>query len=216
MKKGIVFDLDGTLLDTLDDLYRSTNYILRQFGCPERSLQEIRKFVGNGARNLIRQALPGNEDDPELNAVFEAYLTYYNANCNEGNNRAYPGVLEALAAIREKYPVAVVSNKPDEAVRSLCQQFFGDIYALGVTEERPRKPHRAMVDYAMEAIGVDTCVYVGDSEVDVETAKNAGVPCLSVLWGFRDKELLEQVGAKHFCHRAEDLLPMLENLMEAD
>ena len=128
----------------------------------------------------------------------------------------FPGVLEALSAIREKYPVAVVSNKPDEAVRSLCKQFFGDVYALGVTDDRPRKPHRAMVDYAMEVIGVDSCVYVGDSEVDVETAKNAGVPCLTVLWGFRDRDMLEQVGATHFCQRAEDLLPMLERLMEAD
>ena len=216
MKKGIIFDLDGTLLDTLDDLHRSTNHILRQFGCPERSLQEIRKFVGNGARNLMRLALPGNEDDPDLDAVCEAYLTYYNANCNEGSNRVFPGVLEAMTAIREKYPVAVVSNKPDEAVRSLCKQFFGDVYALGATEDRPRKPHPAMVDHAMEAIGVDTCIYVGDREVDVETAKNAGVPCLTVLWGFRDRDTLEQVGAKHFCQRAEDLLPMLEKLMEAD
>jgi phosphoglycolate phosphatase len=216
LKKGIIFDLDGTLLDSLEDLHRCTNYILRQFGCPERSMQEIRQFVGSGARQLIRLALPGKDDDPELDVVFEAYQTYYNATCNEGSTHAYPGILEALAAIREKYPVAVVSNKPDEAVRALCRDFFGDIYALGVTPDCPRKPHRAMVDKAMEAIGVDACVYVGDSEVDVETAKNAGVPCLSVLWGFRDKEILEQVGAKHFCNSAEELLPMLEKMMEAD
>ena len=123
--------------------------------------------------------------------------------------------MEALAAIGEKYPVAVVSNKPDAAVRALCRDFFGDIYALGVTEDCPRKPDRAMVDKAMAAIGVDTCVYIGDSEVDVETAKNAGVPCLSVLWGFRDREVLEQVGAAYFCSRPEDMLPMIEMLMEA-
>ncbi len=212
MKTGIIFDLDGTLVNSLEDLHRCTNYILRQFGCPERSLEEIRQFVGNGARRLIQLALPGKEDDPPLETVLEAYQTYYNAVCNEGTTRVYPGVLEALAAIREKYPVAVVSNKPDGAVRALCRDFFGDIYALGVTPDCPRKPDRAMVDRAMEAIGVDTCVYVGDSEVDVETAKNAGVPCLSVLWGFRDRGVLEQVGAKHFCERAEDILPMVEKL----
>ncbi len=216
MKKGIIFDLDGTLLDSLEDLHRCTNYILRQFGCPERSMEEIRRFVGNGAKQLIRLSLPGKDDDPQLDAVFEAFQTYYNATCNEGSTHAYPGVTEALALIREKYPVAVVSNKPDAAVVALCREFFGDIYALGVTEDCPRKPHRAMVDRAMAAIGVDTCVYVGDSEVDVETAKNAGVPCLSVLWGFRDKAVLEQVGAKHFCTCAEELLPMLESLMEAE
>lgn len=212
MKTGIIFDLDGTLVNSLEDLHRCTNYILRQFGCPERSLEEIRQFVGNGARRLIQLALPGKEDDPPLETVLEAYQTYYNAVCNEGTTHVYPGVLEALAAIREKYPVAVVSNKPDGAVRALCRDFFGDIYALGVTPDCPRKPDRAMVDRAMEAIGVDTCVYVGDSEVDVETAKNAGVPCLSVLWGFRDRGVLEQVGAKYFCERAEDILPMVEKL----
>ena len=215
MKTGIIFDLDGTLLDSLEDLHRCVNYILRQYGCPERSMEEIRQFVGNGARQLIRLSLPGREDDPPLEEVLEAYQTYYNATCNEGTTCAYPGILEALAAIREKYPVAVVSNKPDEAVRTLCRDFFGDVYARGVTEDCPRKPQPDMVYRTMETIGVDRCIYVGDSEVDVETAKNAGVPCISVLWGFRDREALEQAGAKHFCYKAEDILPMAEKLMEA-
>jgi len=215
LKTGIIFDLDGTLLDSLGDLHRCVNYILRQYGCPERSMEEIRQFVGNGARQLIRLSLPGREDDPPLEEVLEVYQTYYNATCNEGTTCAYPGILEALAAIREKYPVAVVSNKPDEAVRTLCRDFFGDVYARGVTEDCPRKPQPDMVYRAMETIGVDRCIYVGDSEVDVETAKNAGVPCLSVLWGFRDRVILEQAGAKHFCYKAEDILPMAEKLMEA-
>lgn len=214
MKTGIIFDLDGTLLDSLEDLHRCTNYILRQFGCPERSLQEIRSFLGNGARRLIELSLPGKQDDPPLDQVLEAYHTYYNATCNEGGTRAYPGIPEALAAIREKYPVAVVSNKPDEAVRELCRDFFGDIYARGVTPDCPRKPHADMVHRAMEAIGVDRCIYVGDSEVDVATAKNAGVPCLTVLWGFRDRQELEAAGATHFCEKAEDMLPMLEALLQ--
>ncbi len=216
MKTGVIFDLDGTLLDTLADLHRCTNHILRQFGCPERSVEEIRRFVGNGARRLIQLSLPGREDDPPLDTVLEAYHTYYNATCNEGTTRPYPGIMEALAAIREKYPVAVVSNKPDDAVRELCRDFFGDIYARGVSDDCPRKPHGEMVHRAMKAIGVERCIYVGDSEVDVETAKNAGVPCLTVLWGFRDRELLEQAGATWFCQRAEDMPAMLEMLMEAE
>lgn len=215
MKTGIIFDLDGTLLNSLEDLHRCTNYILRQFGCPGRSLEEIRRFVGNGARRLIQLSLPGREDDPPLETVLDAYHTYYNATCKQGTTRPYPGIMEALAAVREKYPVAVVSNKPDGAVRELCRDFFGDIYARGVSNDCPRKPHKEMVLRAMNAIGVQRCIYVGDSEVDVETAKNAGVPCLTVLWGFRDRDVLEKAGATHFCERAEDMLSMLEKLMEA-
>lgn len=213
MKIGILFDLDGTLLDTLEDLYRSTNHTLRQFGCPGRSLDEVRRFVGNGARWLIEQALPGKADDPSVDAVLQAYQNHYNATCNDGVTRPYPGVLEALAQLRRKYPVAVVSNKPDPAVKTLCKVHFGDVIALGVTQDCPRKPAPDMVYKTMSQMGVDTCVYVGDSEVDVLTAKNAGVPCLSVLWGFRDKEEIEAVGGKYFCTEAKALPAMVEDMI---
>lgn len=213
MKVGILFDLDGTLLDTLEDLYNATNYILRQYGLPERSMEEVRRFLGNGARVLISSALPGRPDDPPLEDVLAAYQDYYNATCNNGTAKPYPGVLEALAAISKKYPVAVVSNKPDPAVRELCREYFGDVYARGVSDDCPRKPAPDMVNKAMEALGVDTCVYVGDSEVDVETARNAGVPCLTVLWGFRDEPMLKKAGAEHFCRKASQMLPMIEELI---
>lgn len=214
MKKGILFDLDGTLLDSLEDLHRCTNHVLRQYGCPERSLAEIRRFVGNGARRLIEQSLPGGPDDPPLDQVFAAYQTYYNANCKEGSTHPYPGILEALSLLRERYPIAVVSNKPHDAVVQLCREFFGDVYALGILPDCPRKPAPDMLRKAMTAIGVDRCVYVGDSEVDVLTAKNTGVPCVSVLWGFRDREELAAAGATHFCSQVSQLPAMLTDLLE--
>lgn len=213
MKIGILFDLDGTLLDTLTDLYAATNHTLRQFDCPERTLDEVRRFVGNGARRLIEQALPGKDDDPSVDEVLQAFENYYNATCNDGQTRPYPGVLEALAQLQEKYPVAVVSNKPDPAVKALCKAYFGDVIALGVTEEIPRKPAPDMVHKVMAQMGVDKCVFVGDSEVDVLTAKNAGVPCLSVLWGFRDREEIEAVGGNYFCTDAKDLPAMIEDII---
>lgn len=209
MKVGVLFDLDGTLLDTLEDLHNATNYILRQYGCPERSLEEIRRIVGNGARVQITKALPGMEDDPPLEQVLADYQAYYNAVAADGSARPYDGVLDAMAEIARRYPIAIVSNKPDPAVKALCKQYFGDVYAQGVSDACPRKPAPDMVKVAMASIGVDTCVYVGDSEVDVLTAQNAQVPCLTVLWGFRDKDVLEEAGAVHFCEKAADMPKML-------
>ena len=216
MKVGILFDLDGTLLDTLEDLYNATNHILRRFGCPERSLEEIRQFVGNGARVQITRSLPGRADDPPLEQVLSEYQDYYNATCKDGTAGPYPGVMDALEELKVKYPVAVVSNKPDPAVKELCKKYFGDVYAQGVTEDCPRKPAPDMVRIAMESIGVDTCVYVGDSEVDALTAQNAKVPCLSVLWGFRDRECLEEAGAKYFCSDAKEMPAMIEKIIAAE
>ena len=214
MRTAILFDLDGTLLNTLEDLYNATNYILRQYELPERSMEEVRRFVGNGARVQITSALPGKPDDPPVDEVLAAYQDYYNATCNNGTAKPYPGVLEALTAISAKYPVAVVSNKPDPAVRELCRSYFGDVYARGVSDDCPRKPAPDMVHKTMAEIGVDACVYVGDSEVDVITARNAGVPCMSVLWGFRDQAQLEAEGAKHFCDDPAKLPQMLTKIAE--
>lgn len=216
MKIGILFDLDGTLLDTLDDLYTATNHILRQFGCPERSLKEVRQIVGNGAREQVRKALPGREDDPPLDEVFAKYLAYYNVSCEQGTAAPYPGVLEAMAQLEKKYSLAVVSNKPDPAVQALAKKHFGDVYARGVREDCPRKPAPDMVYRTMEDLGVDKCIYVGDSEVDVATAKNAGVPCLTVLWGFRDKDVLEEAGATYFCEKTEDMAAMIEDMIQKE
>ena len=204
MKTGILFDLDGTLLDTLEDLKDATNAALNHFGCPQRSLEEIRSFVGNGARNQIRLSLPGRADDPDLDAVLSWYKDYYSGHC-QNKTAPYGGILEVLEKLRQNHPIAIVSNKPDVAVKTLCGQYFPGIYALGESAACPRKPAPDMVFQAMEAIGVERCIYVGDSEVDIRTADNAGVPCVSVLWGFRDREVLEGEGGRHFCARPEEL-----------
>ena len=203
MKTGILFDLDGTLLDTLEDLVDATNYALARFGHPPRTKAEVRRFIGNGAENQIRLSLPdGNKED--LQAVLATYKPYYTAHC-QIKTKPYDGVLSALKTLGEKYPIAIVSNKPDAAVKALCADYFPGIYALGEAAGCPRKPAADMVFKAMEAIGVDRCVYVGDSEVDVLTAKNAEVPCVCVLWGFRDREDMEAVGAEHFCRTPEEM-----------
>ena len=213
MKTGILFDLDGTLLNTLEDLKDAVNFVLRKYGCPERTLEEVRTFVGTGAKNLIRKALPGKENDPPLEDVLADYQLYYNAH-SQVKTCPYEGILEALAQVREKYPIAIVSNKPDIPVKSLCKDYFGDVYALGELPPLPRKPEPDMLFKAMKDIGVDNCIYVGDSEVDVITAGNAGVKCLSVTWGFRDMECLKGVGGKYFCHEPKNLLRQLEEMME--
>ena len=209
---GILFDLDGTLLDTLDDLLDATNYALVVHGYPPRTKRELRRFVGNGAYNQIRLSVPEGSSEEEIQSVLNTYKPYYTAHCQK-KTAPYPGVTEALNILKEKYPVAIVSNKPDAAVKALCADFFPGIYSLGETPDCPRKPAPDMVRKAMAAIGADACVYVGDSEVDVFTAKNAGVPCLSVLWGFRDKGDMEAVGAEHFCEDTAKMAEAIEELI---
>ena len=209
MKTGILFDLDGTLLATLEDLHDSTNHVLRELGYPERTLDEVRRFVGNGARRLMDQAVPEGVDS---RAAFEAFQAWYPNHC-QVRTRPYGGIPEALEILKEKYPIAIVSNKPDAAVKVLCAGYFPGIYAIGESTGCPRKPAPDMVGKAMRELGVDKCVYVGDSEVDVLTAKNAGVPCLSVLWGFRDKADMEAAGGTHFCEKTEDLVAKLEEMI---
>ena len=212
MRTGILFDLDGTLLNSLEDLTDAVNYTLRHFGCPERSLDEVRSFVGNGAKFLLASALPGKENDPPVDEVLAFYQGYFATHC-QIKTRPYEGILEALAEIRKEFSVAIVSNKPDVATKALSKDLFGeDIFALGESPDCLRKPAPDMVWKAQQAIGVEKCIYVGDSEVDVLTAKNAGVPCLSVLWGFRDQALLTEKGATHFCEKTEDLLPCLRKI----
>ena len=211
---AVLFDLDGTLLNTLDDLADAVNATLAHFGCPSRTKEEVRQFVGNGARQLIRLSLPGSADDPELSQALAWFQDYYGAH-SQIKTCPYEGILEAISAIQEEFPVAIVSNKPDKAVKGLCAQYFGDVYAKGESSACPRKPAPDMVFQAMDAIGAERCVYVGDSEVDVLTARNAGMPCLSVLWGFRDRKTLLEAGADCFCERPDDLLNCLKEMIES-
>ena len=216
---AILWDLDGTLLDTLEDLKDAANYALRQFGCPERTLEEVRRFVGNGAGLLIRRALPGKDTDPDWTEVLACFHTYYDAHC-----RVKPGpddgIMEVLAQLKEAgYPMAVVSNKPDSAVQILCRDYFGDLvlHTQGEVSGTPRKPAPDMAWLAARKLGVavEKCIYVGDSEVDVQTAQAAGMTGLAVTWGFRDLHVLEEAGAVHFCHETR-LLPEMIRELEAN
>ena len=209
MKTAILFDLDGTLLDTLGDLHAAVNQTLAQFGYPLRTKAEVCCFVGNGAARLIQQAVPAGADPAP---VLEAFQAYYAAHCDI-ETRPYAGIPEALAVLGERFPLAVVSNKPDAAVKELAKIYFPTLFARGEDRDCPRKPAPDMVFQAMAAIGADRCVYVGDSDVDIMTAKNAGMPCLSVTWGFRGEDSLREAGATHFCHAPEELLAEIEKIL---
>ena len=211
---AVLFDLDGTLLDTLEDILAAANYTLREMGYPERTLAEMRRFVGNGAEMQVRRAFGAGADEALIQRALVQYKAYYAAHCQE-KTRPYDGVLELLAELKRRgYRLAVVSNKPDEAVRPLAAQYFGGLMdaAMGETAARRRKPAPDMVNDALAALGADRtrAVYVGDSEVDVETARNAGLPCISVCWGFRDREQLAEAGAAEIAATAPELLALLE------
>lgn len=205
---GILFDLDGTLLDTLDDLVDSVNYALAQYNYPPRTRDEIRSFIGNGAAVLAKLSTPEGED---YAPVLRAFQAHYKTHCRIKTG-PYAGILEALEEIRAEYPVAVVSNKPDPAVKSLCKDYFGDILAMGEHESCPRKPAPDMLYKAMAHLGVDKAVYIGDSEVDAVTARNAGVPCISVLWGFRTEAEIREHGGSIFCTDPKQLPALIRSL----
>ncbi|MGM9604053.1 MAG: HAD family hydrolase [Faecousia sp.] len=207
---GILFDLDGTLLDTLDDLMDGVNHALAQFGYPQRTRQEVRRFVGNGAARLMQLSVPRGED---WQKPLEVFQSYYREHC-QIKTAPYPGIPEALEILSKHYPIAIISNKPDRATKKLCARYFPGIYAQGEIPGCPRKPAPDMVFHGMEQIGADRCIYVGDSEVDVLTAQNAGVRCLSVLWGFRDEGEIRAAGGSRFCDHPRALVDTLENMMK--
>lgn len=215
-KTAILFDLDGTLLDTLEDLTDATNHIMEQFGFPKRTVEEVRKFVGNGARRLIVQAVPEDASPEIVEEAFHAFQVYYRANCQH-KTRPYDGIPEMLEQLNaEGYPMAIVSNKPDAAVQPLRDRYFPGLYAQGELPGCPRKPAPEMVFRAAKALGAapEHCIYVGDSEVDVLTARNAGMECISVLWGFRDEAAIREVGGIHFCTDPVEIPEMVRKLEE--
>ncbi len=213
MYRAVIFDLDGTLLNTLDDLAASTNAALRQFGYPERTVEEVRRFVGNGVRLLMVRALPQGEETPRFEEILAYFRQHYAAHCREAT-APYPGIPALLARLRERgVRVAVVSNKFDAAVKDLCHAYFGGEVEVAVGESPAvaKKPAPDAVLAAMRELGVSPAdaVYVGDSEVDVETARRAGLPCISVLWGFRDRAELVAHGATHFAPDTAALAALL-------
>ena len=211
--RTVLFDMDGTLLDTLEDLRESTNHVLRELGHPERSLEEVRRFVGNGAEMLIRRAVPDGTGEEEILRALGMFRSYYAAHCKE-KTRVYDGMLALLDALRARgIKTAVVSNKPDEAVKKLSEEYFGGRmdYAVGAKDGRRCKPYPDMVDAALEALGEtrEGAVYIGDSEVDVQTGLNAGLPVIAVSWGFRSRETIAEAGATVIADDAAALAKLL-------
>ncbi len=213
--KLIIFDLDGTVLDTLDDLMNSVNYALRKNSLPERSREEVRTFVGNGIRLLIERAVPGGTVIGITDKVFADFKEHYAVHSCD-NTRPYEGINELLTVLNEKgIKTAVVSNKADFAVQTLSERYFAGLFAVSVGEREniARKPAPDSVNAVIEMLGGDkkSSVYVGDSEVDIETALNAGIPCISVDWGFRSEAQLQEKGASTIVSSADELLHVLSD-----
>ena len=208
-----VFDLDGTLLDTLEDLYLATNAALERHSLPRRSRNEVRLFVGNGVEMLIRRAVPASTDEETILAVLADFKTTYAAIC-EDHTKPYDGILDMLAALRERgIRVAVVSNKFDAATKKLCAKYFGDLVEVAIGERAGvrKKPAPDTVHEALKELGVtaEGAVYIGDSDVDIQTARNCGMPCISVTWGLRDEDFLIENGAKALVDTPEKLLGVI-------
>lgn len=206
----LIFDLDGTILDTLEDLFLSVNVSLRKSGFPERTKEEVRQFVGNGIQKLIERAVPENTDEEQIQHVYQDFTAYYAAHCAD-HTRPYAGIIEILQTLRNAgIRTAVVSNKADYAVQSLCRTYFPDLFdaVAGEQEGIKRKPAPDAVLTILDRLHIhqEQAVYIGDSDVDIETAKNAGMPCISVDWGFRDRNFLMQHGAEKIISRPEELL----------
>ena len=209
MYKAVIFDLDGTLLNTLTDLYNSVNYALCSFGFPERTIDEVRRFIGNGVKKLMERSTPEGTDEETNAKCLDAFREHYLLHMAD-NTAPYEGVNELIEKLREDgIRTAVVSNKLHPAVVGLCKDYFPSIEeAIGVSVEEERKPNPVNVLKVLDIFGImaDECIYVGDSEVDVETAHNAGVKCIGVTWGFRDEEELIKNGADFIAHNSDEVL----------
>ena len=211
----MIFDLDGTLLDTLGDLHAAVNHALRAFSFPERSLSEVRRFIGNGVVKLMERSTPDGTDEKTQADCLAVFREYYLEHMQD-MTAPYEGVTELIEKLREKgIKTAVVSNKLHQAVYELCQDYFPYLIdeAIGVSVEAERKPSPVNVYKAMEKLGVtaEECIYIGDSEVDVQTAHNAGVKCIGVTWGFRDREELLEAGAEIITDNCDEILHIIVN-----
>ena len=210
-----IFDLDGTLLDTLQDLANSVNYALRQYGLPEHSLDDVRRFVGNGVRLLMERAVPDGAQHPQFETVFATFRQHYMEHSLD-TTRPYDGIVETIHELKQRgCRLAVVSNKMMAATQELVTHFFPEIeVAIGEHEAAGirKKPAPDTVYEALRQLGLVVgglpaeTVYVGDSDVDIATARNSGLPCISVLWGFRDKPFLMEHGATTFVSTPQELL----------
>lgn len=207
---NFIFDLDGTLLNTLKDLAASTNYALRSAGMPEHSVEDVRRFVGNGVKKLMERAIPQGLENPKFDETYATFRKHYLEHSLD-TTKPYEGIPEVLAELKRRgKKLAIVSNKFYAATQELAKHFFPETIqvAIGERENIRKKPAPDTVLEAMRQLGVgrEGTVYIGDSDVDIDTAKNVGVPCISVLWGFRDKDFLIEHGATHLIKEPKELL----------
>lgn len=215
MKNTVIFDLDGTLLDTLDDLTNSANYTMDCLGCPARTRSEIRSFVGNGILVLLRKALPKGTEEETVQKALTIFSQHYGAHCND-LTKPYQGIPELIRALQKKnIKTAIVSNKPDFAVKELASIYFKGTMPVAIGENESagirKKPAPDTVFKALELLGstAEESVYVGDSEVDIDTARNARMDAILCSWGFRDEDFLRSKGAEIILHEPLDLLEVL-------
>ncbi len=211
--KIVLFDMDGTILDTLRDLSDSVNWALRTCGLPERAYEENRRFLGNGIINLIHRAVPEGTDPEKETEVRTVYKHRYEAHCRD-TTKPFDGIPEAMAELRRRgYRLACVSNKPDDDVARLAEEYFGGLLDdwSGPLPGMPIKPAPDLCDRILARQGFtrEEAIYVGDTEVDIATAANAGMDCIVCAWGFRDEPLLREAGAKTIIHRPQELLTLL-------
>lgn len=209
----IIFDLDGTLLNSLEDLHACFNHAIEHFGYPSRNIEEIKSFVGNGIKKAIERALPHEVSSEELDKITDYFREYYKDHMLE-LTKPYDGVIDLLINLKSKgYKTAIVSNKYDDAVKKLSENYFGNLIDIAVGEGYGvrRKPE---IDGILKAIEIldsklENCIFVGDSDVDIMTSSNAEIPCISVLWGYKDKEFLISKGAKHIAETTKDIEKIL-------
>ena len=209
----IIFDLDGTLLYTIEDLTDSTNYALKHFGYQTRTVEEITNFVGNGVRLLIERAIPDGKDNPNLEECLTLFKTHYSNNMFN-KTKPYDNIIDTLKELKKQnYKTAVVSNKFDSAVKELCNKYFEGLInsAVGQRDNVNKKPAPDAVFEVMKELNVtrEQCIYVGDSEVDIKTAENAGIPCISVTWGYKSIDFLYKNGAETLIYSPEEILELV-------
>ena len=214
--KAILFDLDGTILDTLDDLADSVNFALSCGGHPLRTRSEIRDIVGNGVVNLITRALPESTPPEKFEECLASFKKHYETN-KTNKTAPYDGIIDILRKLKLRgHKLAIVSNKHNDAVQGLFDLYFPGIFdfALGNCDFLPKKPEPDMIYYAIEKLGLkrEDAVYIGDSEVDIKTARNSNIPCISVTWGFRSEETLIKSGAEIILHSPDELVDAIENI----
>ena len=211
----VIFDLDGTLMDTLEDLADAVNEILQRNGYPVRTIQEVRRIVGNGLRQTLTLCLPQGTGEEVIDKLLPDFASYYQEHC-QIRTKPYDGIMETLRELYERgFKLAIVSNKRDEAVKTLNREYFQEYIRVAIGENESagirKKPAPDTVYQALRELGSkkEQAVYVGDSEVDRKTAENSGLPCISVDWGFRDREELEKLNPAYLISRPAELLEIL-------